>query len=345
MFEEDFDFSVLPSLIFIKILRLLSPDFSDIRNLSYVSKSVRARILDSLDIIYNCHVDLDNSVKTETIDLKKPVLSLKLTCSAELVFCPCSDLNICDSIDSHAYLLRLVAKLDLSNLKSLEIRNLSLPNRKAFKGLLKIIPLNPSLVCSDSLECLAIDVCLINLSEIRNSIINVVYQHDDFETGGPITNIDYIVNSAVSQVLYSFLQFVDDLYSGSNADRYDPYGRSKLRRLDINFLSEEDSDWGDLDPTNFSRTEISQLKECLSFMINEFKERITLNYDITEQITVKGIPNLFYNDAMELTLEALEESTRLWPVDQDAKAYSFSSDKLDKIFNLSMEFKPAQPIV
>jgi len=309
MFEEEFDFCVLPSLVFLKLLRLLSPSFSDIKNLSYVKKNVRDRVLDILDSIYNCHIHLDNAVKTDIIDLKKPVLSLKLTCSADLVCCPCSDLNVCASVDSHAQFLKQVAKLDLSNLRSLEIRNLSLKNRKAFIGLVRIIPMNPTLVCSNSLEYLYIDVSLINLSEIRNSIINIVYQHDDFETGGPITNIDYIVNSAVSQVLFSFLQFIDDLY-GHNADRYDPYGRSQLRKLEINFLSEEDSDWGDLDPTNFSRTETSQLRECLSFMINEFKERIHLNYELTENIAVKGVPQIFYNDTIELLNQLLEDTTR-----------------------------------
>merc|ERR1712142_189135 len=120
------------------------------------------------------------------------------------------------------------------------------------------LSLNPSLVCKNSLESLLMDVCLINLSEIRDSIINVVYQHDDFATGGPITNVDYIVNSAVSQVLYSFLQFIDDLYSSANADRYDPYGRSQLRRLEINFLSEENSDWNDLDPTKPLRSDTAE---------------------------------------------------------------------------------------
>jgi len=332
---------VLPSLVFLKLLRLLSPNFSDIRNLSYVNKNLRATVLDILDSIYNCHIHLDNAVKTDIVDLKKPVLSLKLSCSADLVFCPCSDLNVCESVDSHAQFLRQVAKLDLSNLRSLEIRNLSLQNRKAFIGLIRIIPMNPTLVCSDSLECLFIDVSLINLCEIRNSIINIVYQHDDFETGGPITNIDYIVNSAVSQVLFSFLQFIDDLY-GSNVDRYDPY-RSQLRNLEINFLSEEDSDWGELDPSNFSRTETSQLRECLSFMINEFRERIHLNYELTENIAVKGVPQIFYNDTIELLNQLLEETTKLWPVDKDAKAYSVFNEKLnDSVFNVNIDFKPSK---
>merc|ERR1711976_1088089 len=92
----------------------------------------------------------------------------------------------------------------------------------------------------NSLEYLKMDVHLINLSEIRNSIIDVLYQHDDFATGGPITNIDYIVNSAVSQVLFTFLQFIDNLFSVDKAEMYDPYGRCYLRELQINFISEPD---------------------------------------------------------------------------------------------------------
>jgi len=338
-----FDFKTLPDLVFIKLLKLLSPQFCDVRNLSYVCSGLRDRVMTCLDILYTRHLHLDNSVKREDIDMTKPVLSLKLTCSADLVFCPCSDLNICESVDSHAHFLKLVGALDLSNLRSLEVRNLSRENRKAFKGLIRIISMNPSLVCKNSLECLFMDVCLINLSEIRDSIINVVYQHDDFATGGPITNVDYIVNSAVSQVLYSFLQFIDDLYSNANADRYDPYGRSQLRKLEINFLPEEHSDWSDLDPTNFSHLEVTQLRDCLSFMINEFKERIVLNSQVSEDISVKGVPNLFYNDALGLIMEALEESTKLWPVDENTtKAFSVSDQKLEESFNLNVQFHPAK---
>jgi len=328
-----FDFSTLPSLVFLKILRFLSPDFKDVRNLSYVSSDMRASVLAYLDILYTRHLHLDNSIKKDNIDLSKPVLSLKLTCSADLLLCPCPD------IDSHAYVLKQLGMLDLSNLKSLEIRNLNRENRRAFKGLIRILSLNPSLVCKNSLESLLMDVCLINLSEIRDSIINVVYQHDDFATGGPITNVDYIVNSAVSQVLYSFLQFIDDLYSSANADRYDPYGRSQLRKLEINFLSEENSDWNDLDPTNFSHLEVTQLRDCLSFMINEFKERIILDYETSEQIDVKGVPNLFYNDALSLVLEGLSESTKFWPVQADKeKPFSLTDEKLEDSFNLSVNF-------
>ena len=330
-----FDFSTLPSLVFVKLLRFLSPEFRDVRNLSYVSCDMRERVMAYLDILYTRHLHLDNSAKTEGIDLTKPILSLKLTCSAELLSCP--------DIDSHALFIKQIGSMDLSNLKSLEIRNLSRQNRRAFKSLMQILPLNPFLYCKNSLECLCMDVCLINLSEIRDSIINVVYQHDDFATGGPITNVDYIVNSAVSQVLYSFLQFIDDLYSGANADRYDPYGRSQLRKLEINFLSEDQCDWSDLDPANFSHLEVTQLRDCLSFMINEFKERIVLNYEISEEISAKGIPNLFHSDALSLVFKGLSESTKFWPVKEaDEKPFTVSDEKFEDNFNLNVIFHPVK---
>ena len=189
--------STLPSLIFIKILRLLSVNFDDVRRLSYVCKSVRQRVMDSLSLLYHLHVELDNNAPPPpSLDPNKPVISLRLLCSADLA--SGSNTSSSDDVENYTSFVRTVSQLNLSSLKSLEIRNLNLRNRKSFDGLRKLLPLNQSLNCSKQLECLKIDVTLINLSEIRNSIINVLYQHDDFATGGPITNIDYIVNSAVS---------------------------------------------------------------------------------------------------------------------------------------------------
>ena len=108
-----FDFSTLPSLVFEKLLRFLSPEFRDVRNLSYVSSDMRERVLAYLDILYTRHLHLDNSTRKEGVDLTKPILSLKLTCSADLLLCPCPN------IDSHALFLKQIGSIDLSNLKSL----------------------------------------------------------------------------------------------------------------------------------------------------------------------------------------------------------------------------------
>ena len=179
---------------------------------------------------------------------------------------------------------------------------------------------------------------IINLSEIRNSIINVLYQHDDFATGGPITNIDYIVNSTVSLILFSFLQFVDELYSISNANQNDPYGRCELSDIEMSFLPAPDCDWSgaDLSREILSATEETQLRECLEFMINEFRERVKLKAGLSRSIKVEGIPNFFYDDTLELVTAALEESTKDWE-DGNAK-FTLKNEKLEKFFNLFISF-------
>ena len=94
---------------------------------------------------------------------------------------------------------------------------------------------------------------------------------------------------------------------------YDPYDRCYLRELEINFISEPDCDWNSLEMEriNLNKNEVSKLRECLEFMIDEFKKRIKLNKKISQRIIVKGIPFFFYNDVMELTKVALQEATLL----------------------------------
>ena len=334
------DLSTLPSLIFIKILKLLSENFNDVRQLSYVNKSVRQRVLDSLGLLYQLHVELDNSLPPPVgLDLNKPVISLRILCSADIDNSSDSiKTSHIHSLENYSSFVRTVPLLNLSSLKSLEIRNTNLNNRKSFDNLRKLLPLNQSLNCSKNLECLKTDVNLINLSEIRNSIINVLYQHDDFATGGPITNIDYIVNSTVSLILFSFLQFVDELYSISNSELYDPYGRCQLADLEMTFLPATDCDWGgpDLSREILSATEETQLKECLEFMINEFRERIRLKPGVSRTIKVVGIPNFFYDDTLQLVTAALEESTRDW--EEENKKFTLENEKLETFFNLLISF-------
>ena len=332
--------STLPSLIFIKILRLLSVNFDDVRRFSYTCKSVRQRVLDSLSLLYHLDVELDNNAPPPTgLDPNKPVISLRLLCSADLGSgTSVSSSTPEDNVENFTSFVSTVSQLNLSSLKSLEIRNLNLRNRKSFDGLRKLLPLNPSLNCSKHLECLKIDVTLINLSEIRNSIINVLYQHDDFATGGPITNIDYIVNSTVSFILFSFLQFVDELYSTSNENEYDPYCRCLLSHIEMRFLPASDCDWGGPDLTRdiLSATEETQLRECLEFMINEFRERIKLKPGRSRSIKVDGIPNFFYDDTLDLVTAALEESTKDWS--EESPRFILENEKFEKFFNLLISF-------
>jgi len=336
--SKNLDLSLLPSLVFLKVIKLLSVNFNDVRNLSYTSKRIRDLVMENLHLLYETFLVLDNSVEyPENRELKKQVLSLKICTLEDRPFMKAR----LDPNDPPlgSFLSILLVDLDLSNLKCLELRNAN-PSRSRL-GFLKIkqnLPRNRSLSCSRSLEYLKMDVHLINLSEIRNSIINVLYQHDDFATGGPITNIDYIVNSAVSQVLFNFLQFVDDLFSGTNENLYDPYGRCYLSELEINFIPEPDCDWKgpDLERENLNRAEVSQLRECLSFMINEFKRRIKLKAGVIKKITAFGIPNFFHNDVLELTRKALEESTFLWAAAM--QKYSINDEVFKDHFNLCIEF-------
>merc|ERR1719419_1016603 len=155
------------------------------------------------------------------------------------------------------------------------------------------------------------DVHLINLSEIRNSLVDVLYQHDDFLTGGPFTN--------------------------SKSDHGDSYGRCCLKELEINFISEENSDWNcpELERENLNRTEVKQLRQCLDFMIKEFNKRFKLNAEITQTIIVKGIPNSFFGDIFELVDSALDEATLLWPLPK-YKRFKISEQKYDFTFDLTI---------
>jgi len=316
----------LPALVWLKILRLLSPEFSAVQQLGRTCRQVRARVQDCLPLLYHTHLHLSSGALAPAPVTSKPVLSLKLTCAAG----PGGE---AERARSQARLLQTVGGLDLSCLKSLELRQEA--SRAAFRGIRNVLTLNPSLAARKSLDCLKLDVNLINLSEIRDSIINIVYQHDDFATGGPITNIDYIVNSAVSQVLYPLLQFTDSLFSGPDPDTCQP--ASRLKRLEVRFLPEPDCDWAgpELDRENLNRTEAGKLRDCLQFMIKEFQSRLQLHCNHTERITVTGIPTVFQADTLEFCRAALEEATAAWP---GPSAWRLTHTSLEDTFNLTIDF-------
>jgi len=189
--------------------------------------------------------------------------------------------------------------------------------------------MNPSLDIQ-GLEHLAVDICLINLSEIRDAIINVVYQPDDFENKD--ANICYIINSAVSQVLYTFLTFLDDLWG-----RYDKCLNS-LRSLELTFVPEINCDWSEIDLNNLDRMEVSQLNNCLGFMLEEFKHRFILQFGITEVIKVSGIPNIFRSHLLDLLSEELESTTRLWPENGHTRSFNLSLEKHEHFFDVMIIF-------
>ena len=297
-----FDFAALPSVVLVRLLRLLRANFTDVRNLSYASQCLRRRVLENLSRVYIPRLVLDSGQRAEPdTTLARPVLSLRLACTDNLVGCP--------------------------------------PGQaEAYKALLKVLPLNPTLCCAN-LDHLSVDVALINLSEIRQAIINVVYQHNDFDDGA---NIDYIINSAVSQILYTLLIFLDDLYNEVRGNDSLVRGvlvrKSKLKTLELNFQGREDSDWTHLDPNTFSLTESERLKNCLAFMVNEFKERVGLHYGITDHVKVTGIPSVFRKDILDLTSAAVNEACDLWPCDPHRKPFEISTEDHPQGFNLLVRF-------
>jgi len=304
----------------------------------------RNLVLQNLSLFYIPFVQLKNATENvqsfEEYDLKKEVLSLRIVSTSNAESDQSPTFLKDTIIPQNKPLFMLLYALNLQNLKCLELRN-QYQNFNGYKRLIKYFPRNVSLCCPSSLEHLKMDVHLINLSEIRNSLVDVLYQHDDFLTGGPITNIDYIVNSAVSQVLFNFLQFIDDLFSSVKSDQGDSYGRCCLKELEINFISEVNSDWNcpELERENLNRTEVKQLRQCLVFMIKEFNKRFKLNAGMSQTITVKGIPNSFFGDILELVRSALEEATMFWPPTKtsDQQKFKIYEQKYDDTFDLTIQ--------
>merc|ERR1711894_231396 len=135
-----------------------------------------------LPMVYTPFLVLDTGQGTQPeVALERPVLALRLVCADNLVECRCpvpcqvDCLALPSRRSAHTDVMQTIGNLNLSGLKSLDLS-----------------------MCCAHLDHLSLDVGLINLSEIRQAIINVVYQHNDFDDGA---NIDYIINSAVSQIL------------------------------------------------------------------------------------------------------------------------------------------------
>jgi len=343
---DPFDWAALPSVVLVRLLKMLRPNFSDVRSLSYVSQCLRRRVLEDLPMVYTPFLVLDTGQGTQPeVALERPVLALRLVCADNLVECRCPVPCHADCLalpsrrSAHTDVMQTIGNLNLSGLKSLDLSNCCAPGQaEAYRALLKVLPLNPTLCCAN-LDHLSLDVGLINLSEIRQAIINVVYQHNDFDDGA---NIDYIINSAVSQILYTLLIFLDDLYNEVRGTDSLVRGvlvrKSKLKTLELNFQGREESDWADLDPNTFSLTEAERLKNCLAFMINEFKERVGLHYGITDHVRVTGIPSVFRKDILDLTTAAVNEACDLWPCDPHRKPFEISTEEHPQGFSLLVRF-------
>ena len=97
--SNTFDFKFLPSLVFTKVLRLLSVNFNDIRNLSHVNKEIRDLVLRNLNLFYIPFATLQNVTENvdsyQEFDLKKGVLGLKIVSSSDAE--PGSELPLTDT--------------------------------------------------------------------------------------------------------------------------------------------------------------------------------------------------------------------------------------------------------
>ena len=60
-----FDFAALPSVVLVRLLKMLRPSFSDVRSLSYVSKCLRRRVLEDLPMVYTPFLVLDTGQATQ----------------------------------------------------------------------------------------------------------------------------------------------------------------------------------------------------------------------------------------------------------------------------------------
>jgi len=353
--------SLLPNLVIFKILEYLAPSYSDVKNFSLANRRLREVVKFELRRLYHLHLELESGAPLcdrESL-LAKSILSLSLASHLSVgdsslslkdpskdpvsIPCQCQDSDPCKriglscgscfkQINAFSDLISVLPKLDLSNLQSLDLRNFGA--KKSYLSLWKVLPMNPSIRC-ENLRILSVDIPLVNLSEIRDALINFVYQHEDFQHRE--TNIDYIINSAVSQTLYNFLILVDDLLNG-------PFGRygssfEKLKHLVLRFKAESNCDWASLDQGTLMESDMEQLKSCIEFMVEEFKNRFSIIYGTTEEIEVQGVPNIFLQHTEDLLLGIFRSHTNLWPkLDKFTLPFELNFEKEVDFFNFSVKF-------
>ena len=298
-------FEELPSLIRHEILNLLSEDFNDLRNFSYTCKFIREEVLNSIKKFYIPHLDISHCHgQDETQDMKKAkqILSFKVDASQ----CR-QDLN--------------TKYHNLGNVRSLEIRRIN--------GSKLEEELDHCTTYFKSLEILKMSLILRNISTIRNSFINHVYQHDDFLTGGPITPIDYLVNSGISHLFNDLLIITHDV-------------DFKLKELEIDILHQEGFDWtnAELDHSQMSRLDVQCMKRCLEEIIKILVEdgEVKVFHKFSNRITVRGIPLFFFDNVMELATKYLDLQTQSWPASSRGKHFNIKTEKSEQKFDLNIDF-------
>ena len=148
----------LPVVVLIRILKLLSEDFTSVRNLSYTFKYLRSFIIENIKRLYISHVDIDNwevwrdANFDNDIDFKKQILSLKVTTSHQQsarVSVPPGTPGILEKhiLQGRIFLdksfFEMLVELKKTNLKSLEIKT-NFGHTEYYSGVLQKILLPAS---------------------------------------------------------------------------------------------------------------------------------------------------------------------------------------------------------
>ena len=343
-------FTHFPTVLLIRIMKLLSKDFSSIRNLSYTSKYLRSFILENIESIYTPHLHLDNFEAVgdvnygNDIDFKKPVLSLKISNSFEE-----SDIDPPSGtqgfLKSHMFygqvylnnpFLRLMNRLsdemDFSQLKSLELRN----NVSVLKpGYLHTKKRVAALDCDEkgqnfrkSLEILKIDINLVNIETIYSKERSLIEERNaNLLPGDTIDNFENIIERfAVMHVLTGLDRTLSKLFGGSggpkhfNVNRMEwveakPYRceENALKDFEINLVPETDCDWFSyVEEKGFDYKQEMLWKKSIKYIVESFQRIIHLKKNHTRQICVKGIPRFLFNIMMESVYPSLDRATRTW---------------------------------
>lgn len=333
----------LPSVILVSVMKLLSEDFTSIRNLSYTCKYLRSFILKNIKRLYISHLDIDNfdvlrdANYENAINYKKSILSLKITTSYKQPSIPLANHEILEKrtvggdilLDKQFYLI--LEKLDKSNLKSLEIRTNLRHYERCHERVKQSLIISWPQSYLESLEVLKMDINLINLSIIYTMNWNVLL---------PIyyPNIGNILERfVVVQVLQPFHQFLDHLYRvGKTANVF--------RELEINLIPQPDCDWffylempiNCWSDKSFDEKQEDLWKTQFFDTIKKYKGCLNLKQNYTRLMALKGIPFFFFNILLEFVYPSLQEATSDW--EGDHQKFTISTERHGRFFDMTINF-------
>ena len=87
------EFDGLPDLVLIKLLKFLRKSVADINNLKYVNRRLYKLVTNYYNILYYNQLNIDNQTINKEIKYSRPILSLCMTCHAESMNIPKTQIN------------------------------------------------------------------------------------------------------------------------------------------------------------------------------------------------------------------------------------------------------------